>query len=163
MDRAVAIYRRTGNLGPLQLETFRFAQERANAAYSEGARLHSAGRLGVRLSREEAIGNHVDRAVRRAVRRRFAEYGIPTNTASTIRVNRREYISRASERTYRVPDIRVGNVALDITLARKMPGDAQVRDFFRADFAPVAVIIVRPRQVGGQRSYLINRPTEQSQ
>lgn len=84
LDRAVAFYRVKGEARPLQVETLRLMQERADSAYAEGQALFDAGRLQPRLSREEAIGNYVDRAVRRELRDlyTFEESIIPRDSKS---------------------------------------------------------------------------------
>ena len=76
LDRAVAFYRVKGETRPLQVETLRIMQERADSTYAEGQVLFDAGRLQSRLSREETIGNYVDRAVRRELRELYNVRGI---------------------------------------------------------------------------------------
>ena len=76
LDRAAAFYRVRHDAKPLQIETLRILQERANSAYEEAKVLLSQGRLQVRLSREEAIGNYVDRATRRDLRDNYAKLRI---------------------------------------------------------------------------------------
>ncbi|WP_253201345.1 hypothetical protein [Sphingomonas quercus] len=64
-DRAVVLMRKEGELQPMQTETLRFMQESADIAYKEGLRQLQAGKLNVRLSEQEALGNFIDREVRR--------------------------------------------------------------------------------------------------
>jgi hypothetical protein len=156
-DLAATIYRQTGDTGPLQVETLRFMQTRVDSAYERAQREYQAGRLTPRLSREEAIGNYVDGAVRDTMRSFYGRRRINWSSDTQIGIQRREYDSSGTDRTYRIPDVRVGNVAFDATLTRKTPGQAQIRGFFNADFRPEAVIIVRPSTLGG--SYYITRPT----
>ncbi len=59
-DLAAAIYRVRGDIRPLQEVTLDFMQRTTNAAYDEAVQLYNTGKLNVRLSREEAIGNYVD-------------------------------------------------------------------------------------------------------
>ncbi len=155
-DLAAAIYRRTGDVGPLQVETLRFMQSRVDDAYARAQREYDAGRLAPRLSREEAIGNYIDGAVRREMRSFYGGRRINWSSDANIGIQRREYDSSGTDLTYRIPDVRVGNVAFDATLVRKTPGRAQIRGFFDADFRPDAVIIVRPSALGG--SYYMTRP-----
>jgi hypothetical protein len=155
-DLAAAIYRQTGDVGPLQVETLRFMQSRVDEAYVRAQREYEAGRLTPRLSREEAIGNYMDGAVRREMRSFYAGRRINWSSDANIGIQRREYDSSGTDLTYRIPDVRVGNVALDATMVRKTPGRAQIRGFFDADFRPAGVIIVRPSALGG--SYYITRP-----
>lgn len=75
-----------------------------------------------------------------------------------MRVNRRENDSSSSELSFRLPDIRVGNIAYDVTLTQKTLRTPQVRGFFDADFSPTHVVIIRPRQIGVESSYIITRP-----
>jgi hypothetical protein len=66
--------------------------------------------------------------------------------------------SSGTDLTYRRPDARVGNVAFDVTTTRKTLQTAQVRGFFSTDFRPSSVVIVRPRQLGSNFTYIISRP-----
>ncbi len=158
LDRAEAYYRVKGDLRPLQVETLRLLQDRADTAYDEGKTLHTAGRLKVRLSREEAIGNYVDRATRRHLREFNTKLGISTAKGGAVRVIGREYATSGSDRTYRIPDARVGNLAFDVSLTQKTLRTPQIRGFFNSDFKPGAVIIVRPTQLGSGGTYIIIRP-----
>jgi hypothetical protein len=158
-DLAAAVYQRTGEPAPMQVETLRFMQSRVDAAYARALRELEAGNLAPRLSRGEAIGNYIDRAVRDEMRSFFGGRGINWSSDSQIGVQRREYDSSGADLTYRVPDVRVGNVAFDATLVRKTPGRAQIRGFFNADFRPDGVIVVRPSAFGG--SYYITRPSRE--
>jgi hypothetical protein len=157
IDRAVAYYRIRREVRPLQVETLRSMQERADTAYDEGVVLYDAGRLQARLSREEAIGNYVDRAVRRDLRKLYEQRGIDVSKGQIIRVVGREYETRNSDLTYRIPDARVDKVAFDVTLARKTLATPQVRGFFASDFQPDIVVIIRPRQLGRESSYALTR------
>lgn len=51
-----------------------------------------------------------------------------------------------------------GDVAFDVTIARKTLGTAQVRGFFNTDFRPSRVIIIRPSQLGADHTYVLTRP-----
>lgn len=157
-DLAAAIYRVRGEIKPLQEVTLDFLQRATNVAYDEAVRLHESGKLDVRLSREEAIGNYVDNTVRTRLGLFFNSLRVPTDSGSVIRVNRRAYDSSSSRRSYRVPDVRVGNLAFDISLTAKSLSKPQVRGFFDADFRPIGVVIVRPNQLANYSSYVIWRP-----
>jgi hypothetical protein len=159
-DLAAVVYRRTGDIRPLQVETLRQMQSRVDQAYSRAVREFEARRLSPRLSREEAIGNYVDAAVRGEMRSLYNRLNIDWSGSTQIGIQRREYDSSGRDLTYRIPDVRVGNVAFDATLARKTPGRAQIRGFFNADFRPEGVIIVRPSALGG--SYYISRPASRA-
>ncbi|MBU3079263.1 hypothetical protein KOF26_15500 [Sphingomonas sp. XMGL2] len=155
-DRAVAFMRKLREIEPMKLETLRLMQRRADIAYEAGLRQLRAGKLNPRLSNEEALGNFVDREVRKALRDNFRNYGINEESDPVIRVNRRE--NSVSEKSYRRPDARVGDAAFDVTLTRKNLATPQVRGFFNADFRPEQVIIIRPRQLSPGSSYIITRP-----
>ncbi|WP_419828037.1 hypothetical protein [Sphingomonas sp.] len=155
LDRATAFYKVKGDAEPLQVETARFLQQRANAAYDDALRLEQAGKLNVRLSPQEAIGNYVDQQTRRGLKDLFSQYGISTDRTQPVRVNGREYDSSGTDLTYRRPDARVGDVAYDVTIARKTLATPQVRGFFASDFRPSRVIIIRPRQLGAGSTYSI--------
>lgn len=146
-----------GDIELLQAETIRFIQRRTDAAYIQGRALLRAGKLKVRLSEQEALGNFIDREVRKDLRDRFISVGIDWSTNRSIRVNGREYDSSGTDRTYRRPDARVGRLAFDVTLTRKTAITPQVRGFFGADFQPLRVIIIRPSQLGGIYTYAIPR------
>lgn len=158
LDRALAFYRIKGEMRPLQVEVARIMQERADAAYEEAVRLYEAGRLTPRLSRNEAIGNHIDAAVRADLRAVFNVNGVDISRGQPVRVVGREYNTSGTDLTYRIPDARVGNVAFDVTMTRKTLGTAQVRGFFDADFSPATVVIIRPHQLGKGNTYAIKRP-----
>lgn len=158
LQRAAAFMRKRNELGPLEVETLRFIQKHADLAYDRGLIRLRAGRLPVRLSNEEAIGNYIDREVRTALREQYRRFGIEADGAGPVRVNRRENDTSASERTFRRPDARVGKVAFDVTLSQKTLKTPQIRGFFNSDFQPSYVIIVRPRQLSRGGSYIITRP-----
>lgn len=81
-----------------------------------------------------------------------------TGPSEQVRVNSREYDTSGTDRTYRRPDARVGDVAFDVTLSQKTAKTAQVRGFFSSDFRPQRVVIVRPSQLGPGSTYAIARP-----
>jgi hypothetical protein len=105
-QHAAIVARLTGNYGPLQVETLRFVQQRVDSAYEEAQAQLKAGRLNVRLSSNEAIGNYVDREVRRDLRDRYARLNIDAAGKGSVRVNRREDDSSGNDLTYRRPDLR---------------------------------------------------------
>lgn len=158
LDRAAAFYRVRGEIRPLQVETLRYLQERTDKAYEQGIIEYERGRLNVRLSREEAIGNYVDRAVRLNLKELYNRLGIATSRDGPIRIIGREYDSSGGDHSYRIPDARVGNVAFDVSLTRKISRTPQVRGFFNSDFKPDAVVIVRPSHLGPSSTYVITRP-----
>lgn len=133
-------------------------QESADEAYAQGIELQRAGKLDIRLSNREALGNFIDRQVRIRLRERYRQYGIDPTGKGPVRVNRRENNSTGSEITFRRPDARVGEVAYDVTLTQKTLRTPQIRGFFEADFKPTHVIIIRPHQIGSDSSYIISRP-----
>jgi hypothetical protein len=154
----VKFYQIRGEARPLQIEVLRVMQERADSAYEEAEAKYKAGRLKPRLSREEAIGNYVDMAVRRTLRQRLNTYRVNYAKGQPVRVVGREYDTSGSDLTYRVPDARVARIAFDVTLTEKTLRTAQVRGFFRSDFEPEFVIIIRPTQLGKGCTYIITRP-----
>lgn len=158
MERAVAFYRARGELRPLQVEVIRFLQIETNAAYDRGVEFYNLGRLSVKLSREEAIGNFIDRIVRKQLKNFYAIYGIDISKTGPIRVIGREYDSRGTDLTFRIPDAKIGDVMIDITLSRKTISSKQIRGFFNSDSEPISVVIIRPRQVGSDSIYTIKNP-----
>ncbi|WP_443969812.1 hypothetical protein [Sphingobium sp. CR28] len=154
--RAITSARIKGEIRPLQVETLRFIQESTDAAYEQGVKLLRQGKLNIRLSDAEALGNFLDREVRMELRRRYNRYGIDSAGKGPVRVNRRE--NNSSELTFRRPDARVGNIAYDVTLSQKTLRTHQIRGFFAADFRPSHVIIIRPTQLGSNSTYIISRP-----
>ena len=157
LDRAKAYYRK-GEFRPYQVETLRFIQKEVDAAYELGLKLLQSGRLAVHLSVELTLGNFVDGQVRNKLRKFHRANGIPTGRNDPTQVN--SNAMNTPEGSYTRPDSRVGNVAFDVTLERKTPGTKQIRGFFNSDFKPVAVVIVRPRQLGWKSTYIITRPVE---
>ena len=158
MDRAGAIFRVRGDDRPLQVETLHVIQRSVDAAYSEGLQLLAAGKLKIRLSGREALGNFIDRRVARDLRQTYQIQQIVVTPQSTVRVFGREYNTTESDRTYRVPDARVGKVAYDWTLSPKTAKTPQVRGFFESDFRPDHVVIVRPRALGSGNTYVLTKP-----
>jgi len=158
VERASSLYRATGDVRPLQVETLRFLRKSVDEGYHQAVQLFDAGRIKPRLSREEALGNFVDLHVRRASRRFYERAGIEFSKEGPIRVVGREYDTSKLERTYTVPDLRVGQIAIDVSLTRKTILKPQVSGFFGSDFRPEATIIVRPSQLGADSMYAIRRP-----
>jgi hypothetical protein len=158
IQRAAVVARVKGDYGPLQVETLHFVQQRVDNAYDDGVALLKAGRLIPRLSNQEAVGNYVDREVRRDLRVRYSQLGIDPSGKGPVRVNRREYDSLGTNLTYRRPDARVNDVAFDVSLTQKTLGTPQIRGFFNTDFQPRRVIIIRPRQLGADHTYVIPHP-----
>jgi hypothetical protein len=156
IQRAVAIYQTRGDIRPLQVETFRFLQGAVDEAYEEAVQKYNRGDLKVSLSREEAIGNSLDKSVRGALQNLYNTYGISYGRGQNITINGRD-ASRADQ-TYRRPDVRLEKVSFDWSLTFKTFSTAQIRGFFRADSEPDFVIIIRPSQLGGRSAYLIPRP-----
>jgi hypothetical protein len=156
MRLAATYYRIRGDFGPLQVETLRFLQGGVDAAYEEAVRLYDAGKLQPYLSRNEAIGNYIDREVRSDVKSTFAFYGIPYGPRSDLTINNRDFQSSGD---YRIPDVRVGDVSFDWTLTEKTINTPQIRDYFRTESQVRAVIVVRPSQLGRDTTYLIPRAT----
>lgn len=156
-DLAAAIYRIKGDIKPLQEVTFEFMQRTTNSAYDDGVKKYDAGGLDESLSQEVAIGKYVDGFVRQQLNQFYNGLGVSTGPESVIRVNRRAYDSSNSPATFRIPDARVGNLALDVSLEAKKPSKDQIQEFFSADFKPDGVVIVRPNQLGNNSSYIIWR------
>lgn len=157
-DLAVALFRMKGDARALQVETLRFVQARTNEAYERGALLLKSGKLPVHISKELTLGNYIDREVRGELRRHYNQYGIDSAGQGPVRVNRREYVSSETELTYGQPDIRVDKVAFDVTLSPKNAKTSQVATFFRGDFRPTQVVIIRPKQLGPNHIYAIQAP-----
>ncbi len=155
---ATAAYRVRGDHSFLQAETVRFVQGRVDARYDEAVLKYDRGEIPHRLSREEAIGTYIDRNVRRDLRSQFSNTEISTSKGNSVRVNGREYDTSGTDSTYRIPDARVGRLAIDMTLTRKTLATPQVRGFFNGDFLPEAVIIIRPSKLGTESTYIITRP-----
>lgn len=87
-------------LRPLQVETLRFVQEQTDDAYARGVELLRAGELKTPLTKEVALGNYVDKEVRRRLRARYNQYGIESAGKGPVRVNRGEMtVLEASSRT----------------------------------------------------------------
>ena len=156
-QRAGVIARIKSDYRPLQVETLRFVQQRANSAYEIGAALMREGKLTSGMPDPVTLGNYIDREVRRDLRAQYSSLGIDSSGKGPVRVNRRENSTNAGL-TYRRPDARVDDVAFDVTLERKTPKSAQVKGFFTTDFQPRVTVIIRPRQVGPGHTYAIPRP-----
>ena len=158
MERARIYYTVRGNIGPLQVETLRFLEGAVDKAYQEAVDQYNAGRLPVRLSRGEAIGNFVDLRVRQRLKQYYSSFRIPFGPKQQITINNQD-VSTASQ-SYRIPDARAGRVSFDWSLVFKTLSSPQVKGFFSADSEPVAVVIVRPRQLERGGAYWIPRPQD---
>jgi hypothetical protein len=155
LARAKAYYNK-GELRPLQVETLRFLQRSVDAAYERGLRELKAGRLKIRLSEREALGNFVDRQVRQELRRFYENLGISVGKGQSVQVNGRA--NHLPEGSFSRPDSRVGRVAFDVTLTEKNLATAQIRNFFNTEFQPTTVVIVRPSNAGPRSIYIITTP-----
>ncbi|THD48580.1 MAG: hypothetical protein E7774_02795 [Bradyrhizobium sp.] len=158
LQLAATKYRMLGDIGPLQVQTLRFLQGAVDKAYAEAVSAADAGRLEPRLSRAQAIGDAIDRAVRKELRQEFALDSVPYGPRQNVTINNRDHETTETGASYRIPDARLGDAAYDWSLTYKTIGDSQIRAFFRADSQPRAVIIIRPSELGG--FYLIPRPTD---
>jgi hypothetical protein len=156
LDHAAALYKVRGEIEPLQVETLRFMQQRVDVRYTEAVAKYEAGELDVRFGKNEAIGNYIDKYVRQDLTALYKQQRVSTAPGQQVRVNSRAYAT--SERTFKVPDMRVGRVAFDMTMTAKKPGSDQIRGFFSADFRPTIVVIVRPTALGRGHTYAIKRP-----
>jgi len=156
--RAATLYRMRGELRPFQVEALKFLQDSADKAYEDGIPLLRAGKLNQRLSPNEALGNYIDGQTRKDFRTFTQWMRIPTGRGEPVQINRRHYDTRENDRTYRIPDARIGNVAFDVTLTRKTLATRQVRGFFNSDAEPNMVVIIRPRQLGQDHTYAIKAP-----
>ena len=157
VERAVVYYKIRGDIRPLQVETLRFLQNAVDEAYEDAVRQYGSGNLPVRLSQQEAIGNLIDARVRAELKRFLRSNSVNFGPGQTVTVNNRDPSSPSQ--TYRIPDARLGRVSFDWSLALKTISAPQIRGFFQADSEPEAVIIVRPRQLGRDATYLIPRPS----
>lgn len=156
MDRALARYRMRGDIEPLQVEALGFLQRHVDSAYEEGLKLYRAGRLKAKLNENEAIGNFVDARVREELRGWYRANGVSIERGQPIQVNRRA--PNSADGRYSIPDSRVGRLAFDVSLTPKSLKTPQVMNFFRSDFKPDVVVIVRPSQLGPNHTYAITKP-----
>jgi hypothetical protein len=159
MQLAATYYRVRGDIRLLQRETFNLLQKAADKYYAEGVKEFDAGRLKSWLSREEAIGNYMDPQIRAELRASYNASGVNYGPSLEITVNNRDYDTSGPKKTYTVPDARVRDMSFDWTLTEKTISFGQIRGFFSADSRPLAVVIVRPSQLGPNSTYLIRRPT----
>jgi hypothetical protein len=156
MDRAADYYRFKHEIEPLQVETVKLLQREVDKAYTEAVRDYKGNAPQGSRAWSAAIGRAVDTTVRDVLREVFVESRVPYGAGQNITVNNRD--KRSEDQSYKVPDARIGNMSIDWTLTPKSLANAQVRGFFRADSAPDFVVIIRPSQLGGGRSYVITRP-----
>lgn len=119
----------------MQVEMIRLIQKEADEAYDRGVKLLEGGKLRLHISRELTLGNYVDGQVRTAIRMRFDRLNVDTAGSGPVRINRRELETSGDERTYRRPDARVADVALDVTLSQKSYKNPQIRGFSQLIFA----------------------------
>ncbi len=79
----------------------------------------------------------------REIRAALTALGLPED--DIIAVNRTIQIANGS---YRIPDLRIGDVYIDISVDVKDARTPQVISFFEARIPPTYVIIIRPRRLG---------------
>jgi hypothetical protein len=115
------------------------------------------------LSRQEAIGNFVDKGVRGQLKYLYKEHNVPYGAGQNITVNNRDYDTSSSQKNYVIPDARVGDTAFDWTIRMKKGSDSQIRGFFAADSRPKGVVIIRPSQIdpNGGAYYIPRSPVMQ--
>jgi hypothetical protein len=147
MDRASAYYRVRGDARPLQIETLKFLRKTVDKAFADAVQADHAGILIHRLSRQEAIGNFVDKAVRDQLKDLYNKSAVPYGAGQNIRINNRDYDSSSSQKNYVIPDARIADTAFDWTIRMKKSSDSQIRGFFAADARPKGVVIIRPSQI----------------
>jgi len=130
--------------------------DRAAAIYNalEAAKI---GELPPAPTERMAIGNYIDKAVKSDFRDVLQVRNLTAPTGQIVRVSSREYDSSGDDLSYSIPDARVGDTAFDMTLSPKGPTTPQVRRFFNSDFRPNSVVIIRPRQLGANSTYIIKR------
>lgn len=87
-QHAAIIARVRGDYGPLKVETLRFVQQSTDNAYYDAVAMLKAGLLKPRLSSSEAVGNYIDREVRRNLRERYNQVAINSDTDGAVRVNK---------------------------------------------------------------------------
>jgi hypothetical protein len=158
MKLAVEYYLKNGDIRPLQGETLMFLRNAVDKAYDEAVKKADADELRIRLSREEAVGNFVDAAVRKELKETYSWSGVAFGPGQDITINNRANETTDEGVRYRIPDARLGDVFYDWTLEAKTPTYTQIQGYFRADSQPSAVIIIRPSEFGPDEIYLIRRP-----
>jgi hypothetical protein len=142
----------------LQVETTRYLQDRADAEYDNALAAAKAGELPPAPTEPMAIGNYIDRAVKKDFRDILGARSLSAPSDDAVRVSGREYDSSGNDLTYSIPDARVRDVAFDVTLTAKRLSSRQIQRFFNSDFRPRVVVIIRPRQLGSGSTYVITRP-----
>jgi hypothetical protein len=151
-ERAAILFRIRGEVQSLQIETIRFLQTRAGPAYERAlVRLH-AGELDIRRGAGDALGKEIDKQLRHELREFYQDLGVSTD-GELVRINRRAYVTVGA---YRIPDVVVGDMFIDLSLSQKQPSDDQIVDFFNTQSRPRYVVIVRPPQAG--QTYVITPP-----
>jgi len=153
MHRAAVYARVKGDYGPLQVETIKLVQRVIAKANESGQELLRQNKLTHGVSDRMKLGNHIDREVRQEVRKRFNRFGIKIE--SRVRVNRRILIT--SEGRYTLPDIKIDNVFIEISIQAKNMNTLQIAGFFRSEAKPEYVVVATVRQTGENHTYVIKR------
>lgn len=155
LDRAKAYYRK-GIHGPYQVETLRFLQRVVDEAYELGLKEMKSGGLTQHLSAQLTLGNFIDIRTRERLREFHRANGIAIGRGEPTQVNRNA--RNTPEGSFRRPDSRIGDIAFDVSMERKNLSKPQIQGFFRTDFQPRAVLIVRPSKLGPKSTYIIKKP-----
>jgi hypothetical protein len=149
-ERAFVRYRVLGDFGPLQQESLRAYQQLIEDGFAAATSALQAGVLRVPrgMTRAQVIGSSMDRHARDGLRNWYRSHGITESPMSgvEVRVNRR-MPTFEQDASYRIPDLKVGNVVFDATMSPKSINTPQVRGYF-TNPSTTQVIIVRPRAVG---------------
>lgn len=137
-----------GDIGALQIETLRVYQGFVDQGFDQALAEATAGTLfqPPGWSRAQALGTRMDTLARDNMLDWYREHRINPGADINVTVNSR--LAALPEGNYTIPDIRVGGVVFDASIARKDINTFQVRQFYTSAKVQ-SVFIVRPTRMGG--------------
>ncbi len=156
MWQAATHARVLGDYAPLRAQMIRRVQREVDKAYKEGLERLNKGTLKNRgVNNGIKLGNFIDTHVRRTIRERLNQYGVKVSSNGNVRVNRREYVTPKG--SYGLPDIRVADTYIEVSLTRKTMADEQLRRFSETGSKPRYIVVVTPSGTHPDHTYVMKQ------
>jgi hypothetical protein len=123
-------YNKNGNDGYLKQELLHQYQQALNSAAQNAKAIGEKGIGGSKnVDYATRLGNFIDRSARDMLKSRLNDEGIKFGPKEHVSVNNRDY--NINEKDYRIPDVRVGNMILDGTIANKKWSTPQIQGYLK--------------------------------
>ena len=156
MWQAATHARFLADYAPLRAQMIRRVQREVDKAYKEGLERLNKGTLKNRgVNNGMKLGNFIDVHVRENIRETLNQYGIKMSSNGMVRVNRREYVT--SKGSYGLPDIRIADTYIEVSITRKTMADEQLRRFSETSPKPRYIVVVTPSGTHPNHTYVIKQ------